>query len=96
MHTSLPGRYPNVKHDLSFHLMYVCMHAQVETCKIALAGEHATVNLAVHASSSCPAQLAFVSASYADGGEPPLLSKPSSINSACPQGYSLVFCCYNI
>ena len=96
MLSSLPGSYPNINHDLFFYLMYVCMHAQVQTCKIAMAGEHAAVNLAVHASSSCPAQLAFVSASYADGGEPPLLSKPRSGNCACPQGYNFVFCRYNI
>lgn len=38
-----------------------------------MAGEHVVVSLAVHASGNCPVQQSMVSASYADGGEPPLL-----------------------
>jgi len=52
---------------------------QVQTYKTAMVGEHAAISMTIHAGSDCPAQQGWVSASYADGGEPPLLcSSPAS------------------
>ena len=46
---------------------------QVRTYPTLMVGEHAAVSVTVDASSDCPAQQGFITASYAEGGEPPLL-----------------------
>ena len=53
-----------------------CM--QVWACRSAMAGEQTVVIASVHVSHDCPAQQGTVSATYADSGEPPLLSLEQS------------------
>ena len=51
---------------------------QVQTYRTLMVGEHAAVSMTVDASSSCPAQQGVISASYAEGGEAPLLCDSSA------------------
>ena len=50
---------------------------QVQTYRTLMVGEHAAFSMTLHASGDCPAQQCTISASYAEGGQPPLLSQSS-------------------
>ena len=54
------------------------MRVQVQTYRTLMVGEHAAVSMTVHAIGDCPAQQGVLSASYIDGGEPPLLCNSSA------------------
>ncbi len=59
---------------------------QVWACRSPMAGEQTSVTASVRVSHDCPAQQGTVSATYADGGEPPLLSLEQSPDGDTPPG----------